>query len=459
VAPLGALLPALVADSTVAEPLLLDKLQDARKHPSGDVEAASRAANLTVALLATSAASEAWSMLSGVPDRTVRTQVIHRLGAAGVDPLKLIERLTVEQDANVLIAMLLGLGEYPSNLMDSRRRSLAGEMVQAIFTEHSHPGVHSAAEWLLSTWNLELPELKPKVNLAAESGLSSPGWLTNGVGDTLAAFPGPIEFTMGADPDKDLESFPEEAFHLRQIPRSFAIGTREVSVELYQRFCKELNRPCSYPKNIAPETTCPIVDVRWYDAVRYCRWLSETEGVPAEEMCYPSIEELDRLQEEGVDGRAIDAAFPTDLLNRTGYRLPTAAEWEYASRALTETSRPTGHDVTLLPRYAWFLQNSQQRVWPVGSLKPNDLGLFDALGNAMELCHNSYLPELPAALPDGAIVDGDDDRESLERELRDGSWESPAMQVRVSARRSVPPRARFHHNGFRIARTLRAADE
>ena len=45
---------------------------------------------------------------------------------------------------------------------------------------------------------------------------------------------------------------------------------------------------------------------------------------------------------------------------------------------------------TLLGEYAWYQKNAGAYVMPTGVLKPNDLGLFDMLGNAMELCQNNW---------------------------------------------------------------------
>ena len=79
-----------------------------------------------------------------------------------------------------------------------------------------------------------------------------------------------------------------------------------------------------------------------------------------------------------------------NYLKRSGYRLPTEAEMEFATRAGSVTSRYYGETEELLPKYAWYNKNGQDRTWPVGSKKPNDLGLFDVQGNVFTWCQERF---------------------------------------------------------------------
>src|SRR5262249_33992463 len=210
------------------------------------------------------------------------------------------------------------------------------------------------------------------------------GWFVNAEGQTFSVVPGPVEFLMGS-PRTDAEregggAGRLETLHKRRIGRTFAIATREVTLAQFLRFRKD-HQP---DREFVPSVDCPVNMVTWYDAAAYCNWLSEREGLPRDQWCY---EPNDRG--EFADGMRLVPNF----LERTGYRLPTEAEWETACRSESRSHRYYGQTDDLLGRYAWYTKYSLDRwMLPVGSLKPNDLGLFDMQGNATEWTLDAAAP-------------------------------------------------------------------
>ena len=140
---------------------------------------------------------------------------------------------------------------------------------------------------------------------------------------------------------------------------------------------------------------------------------------------------------------------PADFSERKGYRLPTDAEWEYASRAAATTTRHYGLSVDLLKQYARYDANSHRHVWPCGSLMPNDLGLFDTLGNASEWCQDraTIRQQGKAASPMSDIINEDP------RMIRGGAFLFPPAYSRSAFRSWFTPSQLDPACGFRLART------
>jgi sulfatase modifying factor 1 len=130
----------------------------------------------------------------------------------------------------------------------------------------------------------------------------------------------------------------------------------------------------------------------------YCNWLSFREG---RRPCYERTGEKETLK--NYDNKeAVYDVWHCDF-SADGYRLPTEAEWEYASRAGGTVEFCFGSDEDLLPQYAWFVVNAKSRTWPGGSKLPNAWGLFDLHGNTWEWCwdwNGSYGAD-PASDPTG----------------------------------------------------------
>src|ERR1019366_6557116 len=130
----------------------------------------------------------------------------------------------------------------------------------------------------------------------------------------------------------------------------------------------------------------------------------------------------------------------------TGYRLPTEAEMEYSTRAGAVTSRYFGETEELLPKYAWYTKNSQEKTWSVGSLKPNDLGFFDVHGNVYTWCQDSYKPYRTGKGEEAAEDQEEDDLVVIgtdSRVLRGGSFANQASNVRSANRVNNVPTDRL----------------
>jgi formylglycine-generating enzyme required for sulfatase activity len=127
------------------------------------------------------------------------------------------------------------------------------------------------------------------------------------------------------------------------------------------------------------------------------------------------------------------------------YRLPSEAEWEYASRAGT-----TGDDPMGLVKTAWYKENSEERTHAAGELQPNEWGLYDMDGNVSEWVSDWYSPtyyaESPAADPRGP-------ESGSYRVYRGGCWFDGSKYCRATLRRFDFPISRFYNVGFRLVRT------
>ena len=265
-----------------------------------------------------------------------------------------------------------------------------------------------------------------------------PQWYVNSQGQTMVAIPGPVTFMMGS-PLKEAGRYDNETQHKKQIRRTYVVADKPVTVEQYRQFDSGYQLPAVYTRT----ADLPVMRTSWHQAAAYCNWLSKEEGIGEDQWCY-----------EIQGGQVIK--LKANYLSLTGYRLPTEAEIEYATRAGALTSRYYGETEELLSKYAWYTKNSQEKTWPVGSLKPNDFGLFDMQGGVNMWCQERFKSH-----SSGQLEESGEDREdtysidNLEsRVLRGSSFGDRASIMRSANRNYNVPSNRSDGHGFRPARTL-----
>jgi formylglycine-generating enzyme required for sulfatase activity len=410
-----------------------------------DKEALARQqAQAAVALLHLGHTESVWPLLHQLEDPTARTYLTHRCAVLGVDPAILAERLlgNKENDASIRQGLLLALGEYS---LDQRTEVVRGSLVNWIVTAYRDdpdPGVHAAAEWLLRRWKLadrltpidrELAKANP---VRGPGKLEKPSWRVNSQGQTFAVIPAPGKFTIGSPPGEPERVVNAEYQREVQIDYAFAVATKLVTVVEFKKCLPNL-----HPDQWSLGEDQPIQTVSWYDAARYCNWLSEQEKIPKEQWCYEP-----NSKGEYAEGMKVKANY--DKLS--GYRLPRGMEWEYACRAGTVTAWSHGTDESMLGHYAWYSLNSGSTMHSVGLLKPNGLGLFDMHGNARQWGQDGYDVVIGDKVIDKVNVDVKNTHMFV---LLGGSFSQPARYVRSACRDWFGPVDRQFYVGFRVART------
>ncbi len=414
---------------------------------------AQRQANAAVALLRMNQPAAVWPLLKQGPDPRVRSHLIHRLSPLGADSAIIIQRLEEEKDITIRRALLLSLGEYRDKNLPAEARNDLLKKLQDVYCTATDPGLHASAEWLLRVWKHDawLQQVNEgwakhkerrekrleriKERLAKEKEKTPPQWYVTGQAQTMVVIPGPVEFTMGSPPT-EAGRYDNETQHKERIGRTFALAAKSVTVEQYRRFDKGYSLPASYTRT----ENLPAVGIDWFMAARYCNWLTTEEGMPEQERCYE------------IKGDAIK--LKANYLSLTGYRLPTEAEMEYATRAGTVTARYFGETEELMSKYAWYLKNSQENTWPVGSLKPNDLGLFDVQGNVLTWCQERYKPYPQGEHPSDDTEDDILTVNAESRVLRGGSFSGLPSAVRSGFRNYIVPSYQYLSFGIRLARTF-----
>jgi formylglycine-generating enzyme required for sulfatase activity len=202
---------------------------------------------------------------------------------------------------------------------------------------------------------------------------------------------------------------PNGSKHRATIAKSFYLGATEVTFAQYRQWKKDHRVADAVDEFNADDR--PVAMVSWNESREFCDWLSEQP-------------------EEKKAGRV--------------YALPTEAQWEWAARAGTTTTRYFGDTDKGQADYSWFnvtytpnpkSEEKGRGRQPVGKLKPNAFGLYDMLGNVWEWCADRRTDE------EGTVFDP---------VMRGGSWRSGAFHCTAVAHDPGDVNQRGDNIGFRV---------
>jgi formylglycine-generating enzyme required for sulfatase activity len=211
----------------------------------------------------------------------------------------------------------------------------------------------------------------------------------------------PGTFTMGGDAAE------AEPRHPVRITRPFRIYRTEVTNAQYRRFMEETGHPAPafWTDARFNGDQQPVVGVSREDAEAYCKWAE--------------------------------------------VRLPSEAEWEFAARGSDGRAYPWGSEPPDLTRAVFGLSQATGRPEAAGK-RPSGAsatGALDMAGNVWEWCADGYAGYTAEPQDDPLQTGGS------QGVVRGGSWFNEADALKSTARKPVPPDARYSHVGFRPARS------
>src|SRR5690606_32286266 len=252
-------------------------------------------------------------------------------------------------------------------------------------------------------------------------------------------------FTMGS-PRREPGRRANEAQRPVQITRPFYISVHEVTNAQFRKF-RPTHRSGIVGSHTLDLDNQPGGNVTWEDAVQYCNWLSEQEGL------------------KPAYARKGDTYVAVDPMTN-GYRLPTDAEWEWVARHQPSGSLrryPWGDALPVAPRSGNYADSTARLLVqnvianyddafavsaPVGKFPPNALGVYDMGGNVAEWVHDYYSVS-PTATE--VAVDPMGPKEGTQHVIRGSSWKTSSVTELRLAARDFGTSAR-NDVGFRIAR-------
>jgi formylglycine-generating enzyme required for sulfatase activity len=226
--------------------------------------------------------------------------------------------------------------------------------------------------------------------------------------------------------------------HRVVLTEPYYLSVHEITQHQYSRVMNDNpswfqhSNPEAASRDLPEDTAAmPVEGVSWIDAAEFCRRLSRREDLT------PSYQIINNI--------------PSISENAVGYRLPTEAQWEFASLAGSDGQFATGNDETALLIIA-NISNRIQRPLPVGSLAANAFGIFDMHGNVNEWVQDAWSGNQYSESAAGITIDPRGSRDQRYRVTRGGDYFYGPVDCRSSARYAASPEVPTNYTtGFRIA--------
>ena len=251
------------------------------------------------------------------------------------------------------------------------------------------------------------------------------------------------EFMMGCTPEQggDCDS-DENPAHAVKIS-DYYIGKYEVTQDEWEAVMGD------NPANNNGCGDCPIERVDWYSMIVFCNEQTVADGSlgAGARVYYKDSGLTDPWDIDDYNGNGDTEAGDVYWDNsKSGYRLPTEAEWEFAARGGISSGgyKYSGSDI--VGDVAWYNSNSGGTTHSVGGKDANELDTYDMSGNVWEWLwdwYDIYEPQHQCD-PEGSSV-------ANNRIKRGGGYFFQAIYSRVSYRGYDYPADRFIYLGFRLA--------
>ena len=216
----------------------------------------------------------------------------------------------------------------------------------------------------------------------------------------------------------------EEGRHSNEVIRNvkltkpFYISSTLITEDQYNKFLRKTSL----------SSNKPITSISWYEAAKFCNWLSDQEG-------FDKVYNFTNNNYTGLN------------LESNGYRLPTESEWVWAVKFYKQSDikiftwgneMPVKKNVGNLSgeeikdknsKFIRGYSDNYPNLSPVKSFQPINSGLYDITGNAHEWMNDYYeltnfesknieLNRMGPAFGSGHVIRGSSWRSATLRELR-----------------------------------------